>query len=552
MLNNLNQPKGSTIGVLRDGRTIQEALYSVVTPAQFGVYPQEMVASGENMRDDQPKLQEMLNYAAANNLIVDFGVATVPTVAGRPRKVFYIKSPLDFTGVTSVRGQLFLACDSRFFTDTRGFGFAVLKLDATFNNAVITANSTSGDNLYDWIELRNIYNDRTTSLEGILWIASRTVVQKLRATRFNGRGIWFGQAYDSFVSRVEVEWCGHKDKYGMDCVSYTPSDKFDESNGLTIGSLLIHNCYDRAWRVAGSKCVVLNVHEEGTLCNELPTTQSAADRRSPTGYVTSYFSSIGGSLGNVSVDHDRSSTNKHVMAVGNTGTHTGNLYTSSAVAVLTGDPAPNGGFIGQIRAVDLYLTDLARTRIGNVTITGTVFSSTLRSNDCVILGGNIAELSGSNANMSNVTFSKKINLTGSIISTYRDCTFNAGVSSLGSGAVLDNCDIAVEYTTSPNERITFRGSRFAEGLTLSGTGLNVSITGCRVAGRLTLDESAAGVWELYNNRVGVSVVGWKWPTSGGNYGTKCEAPYVPTAGGPVEKMWNGTSWITTRWVQTAP
>lgn len=31
MLNNLNQPKGSTIGVLRDGRTLQEAIDDIIT-----------------------------------------------------------------------------------------------------------------------------------------------------------------------------------------------------------------------------------------------------------------------------------------------------------------------------------------------------------------------------------------------------------------------------------------------------------------------------------------------------------------------------------------
>ncbi|MDS7717382.1 hypothetical protein NXH46_26765, partial [Klebsiella pneumoniae] len=35
MLNNLNQPKGSTIGVLKDGRTIQQAIDGLENPVHY-------------------------------------------------------------------------------------------------------------------------------------------------------------------------------------------------------------------------------------------------------------------------------------------------------------------------------------------------------------------------------------------------------------------------------------------------------------------------------------------------------------------------------------
>ncbi|UEP19661.1 hypothetical protein [Klebsiella phage vB_KpnP-VAC71] len=45
MLNNLNQPKGSTIGVLRDGRTIQEAIEEIET-VKAGKWTPKIIGEG--------------------------------------------------------------------------------------------------------------------------------------------------------------------------------------------------------------------------------------------------------------------------------------------------------------------------------------------------------------------------------------------------------------------------------------------------------------------------------------------------------------------------
>lgn len=51
MLNNLNQPKGSTIGVLRDGRTVQEAFDSLM-------YTEVLLKTGkENAESNRAALQ---------------------------------------------------------------------------------------------------------------------------------------------------------------------------------------------------------------------------------------------------------------------------------------------------------------------------------------------------------------------------------------------------------------------------------------------------------------------------------------------------------------
>lgn len=52
MLNDFNQPKGSTIGVLKDGRTIQQAFdeIPVISVLRFG-------AKGDGVADDYPAFQ---------------------------------------------------------------------------------------------------------------------------------------------------------------------------------------------------------------------------------------------------------------------------------------------------------------------------------------------------------------------------------------------------------------------------------------------------------------------------------------------------------------
>lgn len=70
MLDNFNQPKGSTIGVLKDGRTVQEVIdelgtkYSYIVPATYG-------AVGDGVTDDSAALVRADAAAAALGTIID-------------------------------------------------------------------------------------------------------------------------------------------------------------------------------------------------------------------------------------------------------------------------------------------------------------------------------------------------------------------------------------------------------------------------------------------------------------------------------------------------
>ncbi|MGH2622090.1 MAG: hypothetical protein ACRDE7_00310 [Sphingobacterium sp.] len=528
------------------GGTVQQAL-QYVTPSMFGIAPQLRAATG--MTDYGVQLQAMIDYAVANNLYVDTQVPG--TVGGLDSNVgFYTTKPINLTGLAGLRGVLPIYVDGNTFVDTLGFKYAVVVADADYTSGgnTIIGNTTKGNLNFDWIEVRNL-SSRVGAVRGILWTATRSTVKKLKALHFGGTGIWLAQAYDSTFERVEVEFCGNRDEWAFDAFSYTPQTGFvDETNGLCINGMLIHNCTDRAWRVFGSKCFVNAVHEEATYSVNLPTTATLQDTRTSLGYMSSFFSSVGGALGQVSVLPDSTiSTMNHVFAFAPAGTSASTIYTSGTAVIMPGDPSPRGGFVGNIFSKDLYIISNSRTTIGRVESTGTFYGRDPLGNS-PILGGFLTAISENVGNIYNTTFRNATTINPGVVHTYEGCTFNSSFLSVSIQRVnLVNCVYNASLTTIASTKMYFLNCRFNVNLSIDGTDLDVEFDGGQIVGNLVI-LSPGGVWLFPKPpRINGVVTNWSFPTAIATRGciTRNPSPSI-TVGTIVEQTSNGVNWVITQ------
>lgn len=105
MLNNLNQPKGSTIGVLKDGRTIQEAIDDISSRA-YTISPLEFGAKGDGVTLDDVAFTAMFSEISkrSSKSIIDGQGLTYKLTNGIVLDVYKAcirNAKLDFSSVTS-------------------------------------------------------------------------------------------------------------------------------------------------------------------------------------------------------------------------------------------------------------------------------------------------------------------------------------------------------------------------------------------------------------------------------------------------------------------
>lgn len=515
---------------------------NIVTPEMFGAFAEKRATSG--MTNQVASLQNAINKAVNIGAILDvsicgMGGSTDSTIG------YYVESPVNLTGLQGIRGVLSIFCNGNKFVDTLGYGFCVVIANADYTGTTITGNTTKGNLLYEGIEVRNL-SSRSGTVKGILFTAARTVIQKLRANHFNGRGIWMANAYDSWISRAEVENSGNIDEWALDVAFYSPYTGADESNGMSVGAFLVHDCHERAWRVYGSKSAVVNIHEENTISSQSPTSPSAQDTRTSYGYMNSYFSSTGGLVGNISIQPNVSdSTQKHVFAFGAVGTTAGTIYKSSGVTVLmNGDPGSRGGSVNTIYTEDLTIIAGARCTINRVEVSGSFIGRGIR-NDSPIMGGYITNVVENVGDMYNVVFRNPVAITPTYSHCYTRCTFNGSPSFNSSARVtLDKCIFPSTLVLTDKMKAEFFDCSWSGGLTVTGSTIDVIFDGGQIGGDLSF-SSPTGVWLFPNPpRISGNVTGWVWPTAATLKGSTTRNPApANTSGTVVEKMYNGSSWL---------
>lgn len=538
----------SSGNVQADLDSLEHRVSGFRTPAQYGLVPQERgtKTSGSQFTDQTDALQALVNDCVAGGLILDtqqmYKTGGLDGLSG-----FYISRPLDLTGLAGIRGVLTIYCDGAMFTDTRGLGYAVHAANADFNGTTMIGNTTKGNLNFDWIEVRNV-NLRSGTIDGLMLTATRSTYRKLKGYGFNGVGVHLATAYDSTVERVEVERCGNISKYGFTAANYRSVSGFaDETNGWTINSLLVHDCYEKAWLVSGSKMTLLNYHEEGTICTTIPTNPIPVERRTPMQYLTSYFSSVGGYLGNGSTQNAVAlSTIDHVMGIGYVGSSSGNTYTNGTVVVMSGDPAPQGGNAQHIKCdKDLYILGNARTTINRVNVARNFYGRDEAQNSTV-LGGTIATLVENSGHMSDVRIVNAGQPAPTALAVYTRCRFDNNFMNTRSRNVYRDCRFEKGLTTGDDSRMDLLDCTFIGNLTIAGLVVSVVCRGGNISGNLVIDAAMTGVWlfPLPPHIVG-NVTGWRWPTLNTFVGaiTRNPNPNGVTSGSVVERQCNKGGWF---------
>lgn len=538
----------STRGNVQADLNLHNSRLGFLTPAERGIYPQELAGrtSGATLVDQTDALQGLINDCVSAGVILDtqqrYNTGGLDGLWG-----FYITKPLDLTGLCGLRGVLTIYCDGDRFTDSRGLGYAVHAANANFNGTTMVGNTTKGNLNFDWIEVRNI-NRRSGTIDGLMLTATRSTFNKLKGYGFNGHGVHLATAYDSTVGRVEVERCGNISKYGFAAANYRSVSGFaDETNGWTIQSLLVHDCYEKAWIVSGSKMSLLNYHEEGTICTTVPTNPTPVEKRTPMGYLTSYFSSVGGYLGNGATLYSTSQSSiEQVMGIGYVGSASGNTYTNGTVIVMSGDPGPQGGNAQHIKCdLDLYILGNARTTVTRVNV-GRNFYGRDEGQNSPVLGGTIANLVENSGHMSDVRIIAAGQPAPGALAVYTRCSFDNNFVNSRSRNVYRDCRFNKGLTTANDSRMDLIDCTFIGNLTIAGLIVAVVIRGGNVSGDLIIDAAMTGVWLLpAPPHIVGDVTGWRWPTATTFVGaiTRNPNPNGVTSGSVVERQCNKGGWF---------
>ncbi len=333
--------------------------------------------SGE-LFDVSDAMQQMYWYAIDNNMPISWHGDDARN-AGFSDKGFYItKSILAYRqtlvdgkyirrGLGRSRNRLNIFVHEDYFSaEQTAIGPAVFintcgTFDASGKYYYGTLN-TSG--FYDPITIRN-FGPRSIVLHGQIHMMLAFNVSLVASYGFNGSGVRM-MAYDGIVQDVRAEKTGNINNYGIYIGAYPYADRSDESNSLTLQSLVSHSNYEKGWYVAGSKTNLQRVHDEDlTATISSPPTPSGIESRNGYGYTSAYFSSVAGAFGTIAFGtFNSNSTITPVITIGNIAMGANNVTSDKGnISVIAGDPNPRGGSIGNIRSDSGNVKILVNARV---------------------------------------------------------------------------------------------------------------------------------------------------------------------------------------------
>jgi len=515
---------------------------STITPELYGIKLQNRLLT--NFVDYSDKLQSLVNYCVASNSTLTLNVTQTGNAMYSDSGI-YITKPLDLSNLRHIVGNLTIYVNGTLFTDPTGVGVAVRADNARFDSqGRYIPGSTYGN--IDWngsIEVVNLVS-RSGSVQGMRLTFTRSRVGRLKAYGFIGRGVHLACCYDSKIDIIEAERCGDITRFGVEVSVFDNMAGADESNALTIGGIMAHDCSEKAWMVVGSKLRLLRVHEELTIVTTSPTNPKAFETRTGFGRVNSYFSSVGGGIGNVSVDIVPTNPLEHIHAFGAVDTSSDTLGSPRGTIVLmSGDPGPLGGSNGVVYAKNLKVVANARCTVNRVEVSGDFTGEDPTSS---INGGNFTNVINNVCKIYNCLFRNTFSIQPLQTTTYTNCTFNGEPHFVGERAYINGGYIQSGITVDNNYRADFSQTRI-QSINITGTNVDVSFLDILVPGNYTLSGSAAGVWLLNNVRINGTKSAWRLPTSAPWIGARTQNP-DPRANEGVDFTFTAGGWsqLTTR------
>ncbi|CAI1863062.1 Uncharacterised protein [Serratia proteamaculans] len=490
-----------------------ERVASAVNFYDYGIETTDRTTS--NYIDVTRSLQAAINRAIEKKCAL---VSEFPKAGSYAKIGLFISASINITGLTYLSGALHLFIKSSSFTPQTDIGlklpWVVINQNGQYDEKGLVYGTTQGNQDLDTITIYNMDGYIGKSINGQLHTLSGSRVKFLSSMHMNGSGIYFASAFDNVFNDVRALLCGNDTMFGIDFTSYPAASgsTFDESNANTIHSLMAHDCREKSWRVSGSKNWLTKVHEEGTLVTKADIEKAnSAENRNGYGYMNSYFSSVGGGAGVINIYASKNSSIVHVHTFGATATSVGNVSSTANVSIISGDPAPDGGYVGILFAKNVVVMANARVNLGSVITTGFL---DIRDDHSAVSRSNIA------GNLLISSSAKILNsfISGDVISTsiprFTNCDFQKNFTGGGS---LQNTRVTGNVTTVDTLRLVLIDVSLAT-LMITGTGVSLEVQGGNF-NRITFTASVTGRWILFPSpRVNVTVDNWFPPTSTAGHG----------------------------------
>lgn len=495
--------------------------------------------SSVSFTDYTKKFQSMINYCATNNVPL---VSDNTQVGSKMYSDYgiYITSPVDLTGLRELHGNITIFLNGVSFSDINNVGVAVRADNAEFDGSGRYMPGTTSGNL-NWTGSLEVVNltARSGSIQGLRATFTRSKIGRLKAYGFVGRGVHLACCYDSHIDLIEAERCGDITRYGVEISTFEKMAGADESNALTIGGLMAHDCTEKGWWCAGSKMRLIRVHEEGTIVTQNPINPTPLETRTTYGRMNSYFSSVGGGIGNVSVDPLSTNQLSHVFAFGAVDSSAATLGSPRATVVLmSGDPGPFGGSVGAVYSQALRIVANARCTVNRVEVTNEFVGGDTSS--CV-LGGFLTNITNNICRISNVTVRNGFSIQPLQSSTYTACTFNGVPCFNGIRTYLQNCTILADLIVDSNYRAEFSDTRI-QSVNITGLNVDITLSNVNIPGNFNIDGAATGVWLLNRVRIDGSKSAWRLPTAAPWIGARTSNP-DPRPGEGVDFTFTGGGWV---------
>lgn len=246
MLNQFAQPKGSTIGLLKDGRTVEEAILELTTQTLKGaqlVSPKGFGAvSGQ---DATAAINSAATAAAQQGKALD--------LRGGP---WDVSGTLDFTNVKTVVSDA--SGVIRVNADTFVSKFTN-KYAVTFGNPDVAYGQGRAGHVQILGTLVVNCSSRSTNIHGVYFKGSWFGVGVVRANGFNGSAITLEAVWDSIFGSLSGELSGNVSDYQIDL-----RGGGDTSNCIFIGRIQSERAYHKCLRLSAIRSVFNTIHAERT------------------------------------------------------------------------------------------------------------------------------------------------------------------------------------------------------------------------------------------------------------------------------------------------